>query len=110
MSILQIGAGGVGWVIAHKACLHNDVLGDLVIASRSRARIDRILESVRRKGNLKEPGRRLSGHVLDAHDVDAVARTIEEVRPTLVVNAGPPWVNVDVMEACVRTGTPYLDT
>ena len=110
MSILQIGAGGVGWVIAHKAAQRNDVFGDHVIASRSRSRIDRIIESVRRKQNLKEPGRRFDGRVLDAHDVDAVVRLIGEVRPTLVVNAGPPWVNVDVMEACVRTRTPYLDT
>ena len=35
MAILQIGAGGVGWVVAHKAAQNNDVLGDITIASRT---------------------------------------------------------------------------
>jgi carboxynorspermidine synthase len=26
MAVLQIGAGGVGWVVAHKAAQNNDVL------------------------------------------------------------------------------------
>ena len=32
MSILQIGAGGVGWVVAHKAAQNNDVLGDITFS------------------------------------------------------------------------------
>ena len=35
MAILQIGAGGVGWVVAHKAAQNNEVLGDITIASRT---------------------------------------------------------------------------
>jgi carboxynorspermidine synthase len=110
VSILQIGAGGVGWVIAHKCAQNNDVFGDYVLASRSVGRVERILESVKRKGSAKDPSRKLTGVGLDAHDVHAVVRLIEQHRPELVVNAGPPWVNVDIMEACVRTKTPYLDT
>ena len=33
MSILQIGAGGVGWVVAHKAAQNNALLGDIVICA-----------------------------------------------------------------------------
>jgi carboxynorspermidine synthase len=109
-SVLQIGAGGVGSAIAHKLARHNNVTGDYVLASRSRERVDRILDSVRRNGGMKHPSRGLEGRVLDANDVGATAQLLEELRPAIVVNAGPPQVNVAVMEACVRTKTPYLDT
>jgi carboxynorspermidine synthase len=110
MSILQIGAGGVGSVIAHKIAQNNHILGDLVLASRTREKCDRILASIARCRNSKDPSRKLESRRLDAHDVDSVSRLIDEVKPRLVMNAGPPWVNVDIMEACLRTGTPYLDT
>ena len=110
MSILQIGAGGVGSVIAHKCAQHNDILGDYFLASRTLAKCDRILESIRRCGNQKDPQRKLESRQLDAHDVDSVVRLIEEVRPKLLINAGPPWINVDIMMACLKTGTAYLDT
>ncbi len=110
MSILQIGAGGVGSVIAHKVAQNNQILGDLTLASRTQARCDRIVSSIARCGNGKDASRRLESRKLDAHDVDSVARLIDEVKPRLVINAGPPWVNVDIMEACLRTGAPYLDT
>ena len=110
MSILQIGAGGVGSVIAHKVAQNNHILGDLVLASRTVAKCDQILSSIQRRGNSRDPKRRLESRQLDAHDVESVMRLIDAVRPTLLMNAGPPWVNVDIMEACLRTGTPYLDT
>lgn len=49
MSILQIGAGGVGWVVAHKAAQNNDVLGDITIASRSIAKCEKSLSRLRVK-------------------------------------------------------------
>lgn len=97
-------------MIAHKVAQNNHILGDLVLASRTREKCDRILASIDRCGNRKDRSRKLTSRRLDAHDVDSVARLIEEVRPRLVMNAGPPWVNVDIMEACLRTGVPYLDT
>ncbi len=53
MSILQIGAGGVGWVVAHKAAQNNDVLGDITIASRSIAKCEKSLSRLRVKTTLK---------------------------------------------------------
>jgi carboxynorspermidine synthase len=110
MSILQIGAGGVGWVIAHKCAQNNDILGDFVLASRTKAKCDRIIDSIRRCKNQKDPSKNLESRELNAHDVDSVARLIDEVKPRLVINAGPPWINVAVMEACLRSGVAYLDT
>jgi carboxynorspermidine synthase len=110
MSVLQIGAGGVGWAIAHKLAQNNDVFGDLVLASRTAAKGQRILESIERKQNVKDGRRSLSVRAVNADDVPAVRRLIDELRPDLVLNAGPPWINVAVMEACCQAGASYLDT
>lgn len=110
MSILQIGAGGVGWVLAHKLAQNNDVFGDIVLASRTVAKANRIIESIRRKNSPRVSGRSITARELNADDIPTLCRLIDSVKPQLVVNAGPPWVNVSVMEACCRTRTSYLDT
>src|SRR5215471_1526829 len=110
MSVLQIGAGSVGWALAHKLAQNNDVVGDLVLASRTVEKCERIVDSIRRKGNVKDERRSLAVRALNADDVTAIVRLIEEVRPDLVANATPPWINVPVMEACCRVGVSYLDT
>lgn len=40
-------------VAAHKAAMSNDVLGDICIASRTVDKCDAIIESVQRRGHLK---------------------------------------------------------
>jgi carboxynorspermidine synthase len=110
MAILQIGAGGVGWVLAHKLAQNNDVFGDIVLASRTAAKADRIVESIHRKNCLRVRDRTITTREVNADDVASLCRLIHEAKPKLVVNAGPPWVNVAVMEACCRMRTSYLDT
>jgi carboxynorspermidine synthase len=110
MAILQVGAGGVGWVLAHKLAQNNDVFGDIVLASRTVAKANRIIDSIRRKNSPKTKDRSITACELNADDVGSLCRLIDSVRPNLVVNAGPPWVNVAVMEACCRSRTSYLDT
>ncbi|TGZ34783.1 Carboxynorspermidine synthase [Photobacterium damselae subsp. damselae] len=110
MAVLQIGAGGVGWVVAHKLAQYNDVFGDITLASRTVAKCDTIIESILRKNNLKDTTKRLTSAAVDADSVEALIALIDQVKPDLVVNAGPPWVNVTIMEACVQTKTAYLDT
>ncbi|MGF1767812.1 saccharopine dehydrogenase family protein [Enterovibrio makurazakiensis] len=110
MAILQIGAGGVGWVIAHKAAQNNDVLGDITIASRTVAKCDAIIASIKGRDNLKDPSLKLESRAVDADDVDALVALIQDVKPELVINAGPPWVNMAIMEACYQAKISYLDT
>jgi carboxynorspermidine synthase len=110
MAILQIGAGGVGWVVAHKAAQHNDILGDITIASRSIEKCEKIIESIRRKNNLKQPQKKLAARTVNADDVNALVALIREVQPDLVINVGPPWVNINIMQACYQAGVSYLDT
>ncbi|MDF5304862.1 saccharopine dehydrogenase NADP-binding domain-containing protein, partial [Vibrio parahaemolyticus] len=92
MAILQIGAGGVGWVVAHKAAQNNDVLGDITIASRTVGKCEKIIESIQKKNNLKDSTKKLEARAVNADDVDSLVALIEEVKPDLVINAGPPWV------------------
>ncbi|MBV7297697.1 carboxynorspermidine synthase [Enterovibrio paralichthyis] len=110
MAVLQIGAGGVGWVIAHKAAQNNDVFGDITIASRTVKKCEAIIESIKGRDNLKDTSRKLEARAVDADDVDALVALINEVKPDLVINAGPPWVNMTIMEACYQAKVSYLDT
>tara|TARA_R110001583_G_scaffold9433_8_gene44791 strand:+ start:7736 stop:8953 length:1218 start_codon:yes stop_codon:yes gene_type:complete len=110
MSVLQIGAGGVGWVIAHKCAQNNDVFGDITIASRTLSKCEKIITSIKGRNNLKDTTKSISALKVDADSIEALIALINEVKPDLLINAGPPWVNVAIMEACVQTKTAYLDT
>ncbi|TEW56126.1 saccharopine dehydrogenase family protein [Psychromonas sp. RZ22] len=110
MSVLQIGAGGVGWVIAHKCAQNNDVFGDITIASRTIAKCEKIITSIKARNNVKDTTKSITALTVNADDVAALVALINQIKPDLVINAGPPWVNVAIMEACVQTKTAYLDT
>ncbi len=110
MSILQIGAGSVGWVVAHKLAQNNSAVGDIVLASRTRSKCEEILASIERKNSCMDASRSLVAREVDADDVDALRGLIEDVGPDLVVNVGPPTINIPVMEACLQAGVSYLDT
>lgn len=108
-NVLIIGAGGVARVVAHKCAQHNDVLGDIHIASRTPSKCVAILDSVREKGSCKVRGK-LDAHALDAMDVPATAALIRKTGAEIVINVGPSFVNMSVLSACLETGAAYLDT
>jgi saccharopine dehydrogenase-like NADP-dependent oxidoreductase len=108
-NVLIIGAGGVAQVVAHKCAQANDVLGDLHIASRTRAKCDAIIASVQDKGAMKVPGT-FQAHEVDATDTDAVAALIGKTGAQIVINVGSAFVNMYVLDACIRTGAAYMDT
>ncbi|GAB4389252.1 saccharopine dehydrogenase family protein [Albidovulum sp.] len=108
-NVLIIGAGGVAQVAAHKCAQNNDVLGDLHIASRTMAKCDAIIDSVREKGAMKVPGT-FESHQVDATDATAVADLIKATGAQIVINVGSAFVNRHVLEACIRTGAAYMDT
>lgn len=108
-NVLIIGAGGVAQVAAHKCAQHNDVLGDIHIASRTLAKCEAIIASVQAKGSLKVPGV-LQAHQVDAMDTAAVAALIRRTGAQIVINLGSAFVNMSVLEACIDTGVAYMDT
>jgi len=110
MSVLLIGAGSVGWAVAQKCGLHNDIFGDITIASRTKAKGDRLVADILARGNVKDSGKSLRSVELDVADLSGSAAVIEESRAELVINLGPPPTNVSVMKACLRKGVGYIDT
>ena len=108
-NVLIIGAGGVAQVVAHKCAMANDVFGEIHIASRTKEKCDAIAASVAEKGSFKRDAV-LHTHALDALDSDAVAKLIRDADIQIVINVGSPFVNMSVMDACIQTGTHYLDT
>ncbi|MFN6951237.1 MAG: saccharopine dehydrogenase family protein [Albidovulum sp.] len=108
-NVLIIGAGGVAQVVAHKCAQNNDVLGDLHIASRTRAKCESIVASVHDKRAMKVPGR-FEVHQVDAMDTAAVADLIRATGAQIVINVGSAFVNMPVLDACIATGAAYMDT
>lgn len=109
-NVLIIGAGGVAHVAAHKAAMYNDELGDICIASRTLSKCERIIESIHRKGHLKDPAKRLHARQLNALDIPATIDLIKETQSEIVINLGQAFINMSVLEACLETGAAYIDT
>lgn len=103
--VLQIGAGGVGGVVAHKMAQNREVFSRIILASRTLSKCKAIADSIRAKG-LGE----IEIDVVDADNVESLVALIEKYRPKLVVNVALPYQDLSIMEACLRTKTHYLDT
>jgi saccharopine dehydrogenase-like NADP-dependent oxidoreductase len=108
-NVLIIGAGGVAQVVAHKCAQNNDVLGDIHIASRTKAKCDAIIASVHEKKAMKQPGV-LEAHALDALDIEATKALIVKTGSQIVINVGTAFLNMSVLRACMDTGVAYIDT
>ncbi|MCK9551030.1 saccharopine dehydrogenase family protein [Aquamicrobium sp.] len=108
-NVLIIGAGGVAQVVAHKCAQNNDVLGDLHIASRTLAKCQSIVDSVREKKAMKAEGV-FEAHQLDAFDIEATKALIKKTDAKIVINVGSAFLNMSVMSACIETGAAYIDT
>ena len=103
--VLQIGAGGVGGVVAHKMAQNREVFSRIILASRTLDKCKAIADSIRAKG-LGE----IEIDAVDADNVESLVAMIEKYRPKLVVNVALPYQDLTIMEACLRTKTHYLDT
>ncbi|KRG36977.1 saccharopine dehydrogenase family protein [Psychrobacter sp. P11G3] len=107
--VLIIGAGGVAQVVAHKCAMHNDVLGEIHIASRTKDKCDAISQSVKEKDSFKQAAV-LHTHQVDAMDSQALVQLIQDTGIQIVINVGSAFINMTVLEACIETGTAYIDT
>ncbi|MFA5314726.1 MAG: saccharopine dehydrogenase family protein [Candidatus Omnitrophota bacterium] len=109
-NILIVGAGGVAHVAAHKCAQHNDVLGDICIASRTLGKCDAIIASVNRKGHLKDKTKKLYSRRIDALDIPSTVKLIKETNSQIVMNLAQAYVNMSLLEACIQAGVAYMDT
>ncbi|MBU2102047.1 MAG: saccharopine dehydrogenase family protein [Candidatus Omnitrophota bacterium] len=109
-NILIVGAGGVAHVAAHKCAMNNDILGDICIASRTVSKCDAIAESIKRKNHHKDKTKKVYSRALNALDVPATAKLIQETGSQIVINLAQSYVNMSLLEACIKTGVAYMDT
>jgi len=103
--VLIIGAGGVGSVVAHKCAMNNDVFTDIILASRTQSKCDKIAAEV-----LEMHGVTIRTARVDADVVAEVAALIRQYEPKLVINVALPYQDLPIMDACLETKTHYMDT
>ncbi len=104
-SVLIVGAGGVGAVVAHKCAMLPEVFGQIHLASRTVTKCEAIAESV-----LSRTGRQITVSALDADEVPQTVALLEQLRPDLLVNVALPYQDLVLMDACLEAGVDYLDT
>lgn len=100
--VLIIGAGGVGRVVAFKCAQHPEVFSEIMLASRTKSKCDQIASDI--------GGGRVRTAQVDADNVPELVALIQQFRPDLVLHVALPYQDLTIMEACLQTGVPYLDT
>jgi saccharopine dehydrogenase-like NADP-dependent oxidoreductase len=109
-NVLIVGAGGVAHVVAHKCAMNNDILGHICIASRTQQKCEDIIESVLRKNHLKDSSKKLYSRKVNALDIPSLIHVIQDTQSEIVINVGQSYINMSVLEACIKTGAVYMDT
>lgn len=99
--VLIIGAGGVGGVVTHKCSQVSEVFSEIMLASRTLAKCDKIKEQVSRP---------IQTARVDADKTEEVVVLINRFKPDLVINVALPYQDLTIMDACLETGVNYLDT
>jgi len=99
---LIIGAGGVGRVVVHKCVQNAGTFGKIILASRT------IQRCVDIKNEL--PHANLEVKSIDADNTQELIELINECKADIVINVALPYQDLTIMDACIETNTPYLDT
>lgn len=100
--VLIIGAGGVGAVVTHKCASVPEVFSEIVLASRTKSKCDKIAAAVK--------GTPVITDQVDADNVEETIALIRKYNPDLLINVALPYQDLSLMDACLATKTHYLDT
>ena len=100
--VLIIGAGGVGTVVAHKCAQYPEVFTEIVIASRTKEKCDRLAQSIGAKN--------ITTDRVDADSVPELCELFRRHKPDICINVALPYQDLTIMEACLECGVNYLDT
>lgn len=103
--VLIIGAGGVGQVVVHKCAQHPEVFSQIMLASRTKSKCDRIAEDIANRYGVT-----IKTAKVDADDVPQLVKLIKRFKPKMVINVALPYQDLTIMDACLETGVHYLDT
>ena len=99
--VMIIGAGGVGGVVAHKCAQMPEVFSEIVLASRTIEKCEKIRSQLTRPIDIAQ---------VDADNTPELVALIRRVSPKLVINVALPYQDLTIMDACLETGVDYLDT
>lgn len=99
--VLIVGAGGVGGVVAHKCAQNREAFSEILLASRTLEKCDRIKEQVSRPIRTAR---------VDADNVEEMTALLRDFRPNVVINVALPYQDLPIMDACLAAGVNYLDT
>jgi saccharopine dehydrogenase (NAD+, L-lysine-forming) len=100
-SVLIIGAGAAGAVVAKKCAMNRDVFPRIHLASRRLESCKKVQAAAQTEIDISE---------LDADDVGATIACIRGVKPDLVINMALPYQDLSIMDACLAAGVHYMDT
>ena len=103
--VLIIGCGGVASVAIHKCCQNSDVFTEIMIASRTKSKCDKLKEEL--QGKTKTI---IHTAQVDANSVDELVALINKFKPELVLNLALPYQDLTIMDACLATKVHYVDT
>ena len=100
--VVIIGVGGVGTVVAAKCAQNPDVFTEIVIASRTKEKCDRLA------ARIGAPN--ITTDQVDANSVEQLCELFNRHKPDICINVALPYRDLTIMEACLQCGVNYLDT
>ncbi len=100
-NVLIIGAGAAGSVVAQKCAMDRVTFKHVTLASRR-------LESCEAVAALCVTPIEIAQ--VDADNVAETVALLKRVKPDLVINMALPYQDLPIMDACLETGTNYMDT
>lgn len=102
---LIIGCGGVAGVAIQKCCQNSEVFEEIMIASRTKSKCDRLKEELKGKTKTK-----IHTAQVDADNVEELVALMNQFNPDVVLNLALPYQDLTIMDACLETKTHYIDT
>lgn len=100
--VLIIGAGGVGRVVAHKCVMNKDIFTKITLASRRLSSCE-VIQSELEEGAIDIAQ-------VDADNTQELSELIKKIGAEILINVALPYQDLTIMDACLRTNIPYLDT
>ena len=101
--VLIIGAGGVAAVTVKKCARLPEHFDEIYLASRTVSKCEALQAEV-------GTDRVKAVFAIDADNAAEVEALINKVKPDLLINLALPYQDLPIMDACLATGTDYLDT
>lgn len=103
--VMIIGAGGVGNVVAQKCAQLPDTFTEIILASRTVAKCEKIAADVKARA-----GQSIKPMQVDADNVPELTALLTAEKPFLVINVALPYQDLTIMDACLAAGVHYMDT